>query len=281
MTDPLLRAYVGNINISIIFCLFSVALLVETDILFSIWSMFLLFQLFFLFGKVFSFNSIAGYPWEWQQAIGSFMAFGVLAIVAARRHLLQVFRHIAGQHTGLDDSQEIFSYRAALLCLILSVLLIAAWGAWTKMGPVVSLIFFGWMLLCGFAASKIRAEAGMPFGYWMPYYGMIFVSAMGGFAVFGTTGMLVATIASGFMCVSCFLFIAPVQVEMMELGAFSKCARAISAMACSSVCWAACLSAAFVLLCWAYGFGAQNFNYSWPYEQNWYFNGYIARGIDS
>ena len=274
VTDPLLRAYLGHVNISVTFCLLAVALLVETDILFSIWSAFLIFQLFFLFGKAFSFNHFAGYPWEWQQGIGSFIAFAVLAIFAARRHLLQVFRKIFGMHTELSDSQEIFSYRAALFCMILSVLLLAAWGAWTKMGPAVSLLFFGWMLLCGFTASKIRAEAGMPFGYWMPYFGMLFVSAMGGFAVFGATGMLVATIASGFMCVSCFLFIAPVQVEMMELGRFFKVRPRDIGYGLFIGLLGGLFIGGFVLLCWAYGFGGQNFTYTWPYEQNWYFNGF-------
>jgi hypothetical protein len=30
----------------------------------------------------------------------------------------------------------------------------------------------------------------------------------------------------------------------------------------------------FVLLCWLYGFGANNLKTAWPYEQNWYFNNF-------
>lgn len=274
VTHPLLKAYLQNVNISVTFCLLTITLLVETDILFSIWASFLLFQFMFLFGKAFNFNRYAGYPWEMQQAIGSFIGFAVVAVYAGRRHLAQVFKHVIGKKTPLDDSKEVISYRAALLFIALSVALIVAWGAWTKMGPWVSLLFFGWMLLCGFTASKVRAEAGMPFGYWMPYFGMMFVSAVGGFAVFGTTGMLVATIASGFMCVSCFLFIAPVQVEMMELGRFFKVRPRDIGYGLFLGLLGGLFVGGFVLLCWAYGFGAENFTYNWPYAQNWYFTGY-------
>ena len=282
VTDPILKAFLGGCMMNLVFSLLAIMLLVETDILFSIWFTFLLFQLFPMFGKAFNFNAIPGYPWEWQQAIGSFVAFAVLAIFTARRHLVKVFQHILGMKTALDDTKEVISYRAALLCIILSVVSIFLWGAWTKMGPWVSLLFFGWMLICGFTASKIRAEAGMPWAYWTPYYGMLFVSAMGGFAIMGTTGMLVATIASGFMCVSCFLFIAPVQVEMMELGRFFKVRPRDIGYGLFLGLLGGLFIGGFALLCWAYGMGAQNSHYTWALEQNWYYGRYTSGelGID-
>ena len=274
-TDPLLKTYFQNCTMSVTFCLLAIGLLVETDLLFSIWATFLLFQFMFLFGKAFNFNRFNGYPWEWQQAIGSFIAFAGLAVVAARRHLGQVCRHLLGR-VKLDDSQEVVSYRAAAGLLFLSLAMIIAWGVWTHMGVWAALLYFGWILVCGFAASKIRAEAGMPFAYWMPYFGMLFVSAVGGFAIFGATGMLVSSIASGFMCVSCFLFIAPVQVEMMELGRYFKVRpRDIGAGLLMGLAGGLVIGG-FVLLCWAYGFGADNLSYSWPYGQGWYFNGFRA-----
>jgi hypothetical protein len=174
----------------------------------------------------------------------------------------------------MDDSGEVISYRAALLFLLISVMPLILWGVWTKMGAWVSLLFFGWILVCGFASSKLRAECGMPFGYWMPYMGMFFVSAIGGFAVFGTTGMLVATITSGFMCTACFLFMAPIQVEMMELGRhFRVRPRDIGAGLTIGLLGGLFIGG-FVLLSWAYGLGGDNMKYSWPYSQNWYFTKY-------
>jgi len=111
---------------------------------------------------------------------------------------------------------------------------------------------------------------------------MLFVSAMGGFAIFGSTGMLVATIASGFMGASCFLFLAPVQVEMMELGRFFKVRPRDIGYGLFLGLLGGLFVGGFVLLSWAYGRGAQNLAYSWPYEQSWYFFQYHSQelGID-
>jgi hypothetical protein len=276
VSDPLLKSYLQNVSIQVVFCLLAIALLVETDILFSIWSCFLIFQVLFFCGKAFNWGRYPGYPWEFQQSMGAFLGFAVLAVFTGRRHLMQVIRHIAGR-IHLDDSAELVSYRWAAVFLTVSVAFLGFWGAWTGMGAWQSLLFFGYMMICGFSASKLRAECGAPHGYWMPYYGMMFAGATGGYAVFGSTGMLTATIASGFMCVACFFFIAPVQIEMMELGR-SFGVRPID------VGWGLVLGLAggiiiggYVLLCWAYGFGADNMTCSWPYAQGWYF-GHFREG---
>ncbi|OPZ84219.1 MAG: hypothetical protein BWY76_01943 [bacterium ADurb.Bin429] len=273
-TNPLIKVFLTNASyVKIDFTILAIALLIETDILFSMWASFLLFQLLHVFGKAFNWNKFAGYPWEWQQSIGAFIGYAIVALVAARRHLARIWRHLIGKEP-MDDSGEVVSYRAAVLMILGSLALIIGWGVWTRMGWVASLLFFSYMLIIGFTSSKVRAEAGMPFAYWMPYFSMFFVAAIGGFAVFGTTGMLVATIASGFMCVSCFFFIAPVQVEMMELGRHFK----VRARDIGHGLWLGLLGGiflgGFVLLCWAYGFGADNMATTWPYGQNWYFSGY-------
>lgn len=166
------------------------------------------------------------------------------------------------------------SYRTAVLMVIISFVIIGAWATWTRMGLAAGMLFFGWMIICGFTASKVRAECGAPYGYWMPYTGMVFVSAVGGFAVFGTTGMLVATAASGFMCTSCFLFIAPVQVEMMELGRHFRVRPKDIGHGLAMGLVGGLFIGGFVLLCWAYGLGADNLSTAWPYNQNFYFTSY-------
>lgn len=275
VTSPALKAYLGSVWISVIFTLLSVALLVETDILFSVWSTFLLWQLFPLFGKVFTFNKYPGYPWDMGQSGGAFLAFALLAVIVARRHLIDVGKQVLGiGRRKIDDSQELASYRWATVMIIASVAILGCWAVWTKMGLSAGLLYFGLILVCGFTASKVRAECGAPYGYWMPYSGMLFVSALGGYSVFGSTGMVVATMVAGFVFTACFLFIAPVQVEMMELGrAFKVRPRDIG-----HGLWIGLLGGlfigGFVLLCWAYGLGADNLSTSWPYNQNWYFSTY-------
>jgi hypothetical protein len=274
VTNPLVKVFFatsGTLTLSLV--MLSIAMLVETDILFSIWFTFLLFQFMPTFGKAFNWNHYAGYPWDFQQSIGSFIMYALLAVIAARKHLVKVFKHVFGL-ARMDDSGEIFSYRTAVILILAALGTLALWGQITNVGWWRCLAFFGYMLVLGFTASKIRAEAGMPFAYWMPYFSIWFASAAGGFVTFGTTGMLVATIASGFMCVSCFLFIAPVQVEMMELGRHFLVRPRDIGHGLTMGLIGGLFIGGFVVLCWAYGFGGDNLMTGWPYSQNWYFSGY-------
>ena len=273
VTHPLLKAFLQNANMQIVFSVFAIALLIETDLLFSIWVYFLLFQLWYVCGQLFNFNRYEGYPWDHQQTIGAFIAFAILAVIAARRHLGQVFRQVFRGGPALDAAEAV-PYRAAMLMILAAVVILAAWGWWTKMGVLASLLYFGWILICGLTASKVRAEAGLPFGYWMPYFGMFYVAALGGFAIFGATGMLVATICSGFMCVSCFLYLAPVQVEMMELARHFKVRPRDIGYGLFLGLLGGLFIGGFTFLSWTYGKGADNFANYFFYRQGWYFNGF-------
>lgn len=283
VTSPVFKAYLENVGIAIAsggigfsFCILAIGLLIETDILFSLWSLFLIFQLWNLFGKLFNYTRFAGYPWEHQQTMGAFIAYALLAMVVGRHHLWQALRAALGYRTALDQSQEVTSYRTAFLMIAAALCAFVVWGLWTRMGAAASLLFFGYLLVCGFAASKIRAEMGAPWSYLTPYYGMQFVGVIGGFAIFQSTGMLVASIAAGFLCPTCFLLIAPVQVEMMELGRHFKVRTRDIGAGLTLGLLGGLLIGGFVVLCWAYGFGANNLKTGWPYNQNWYFSGFRA-----
>jgi hypothetical protein len=285
VSSPLLKAFLQNVGVGsnnwvgLSLCLLAIALLIETDILFSLWACFILFQLWHPVGRAFTLTRYPGYPWEFQQAMGAFIMYALLALFVGRHHLAHVFRLIVGRGRPGEDTSpkdEVVSYRQAALLVVASLATLALWGIWTEMGAMASLLFFGYMLVCGFAASKIRAECGAPFGYLTPYFGMQFMTALGGFAIFNSTGMLMATMASGFICTSVFLLIAPVQVEMMELGRHFKVRpRDVGAGLTLGVLGGLFIGG-FVLLCWLYGFGANNLKTTWPYEQNDYFNSFRA-----
>lgn len=285
VNGPVLKAFLsevgsGGIGIGTSFCILAIALLIETDVLFSLWLTFFVFQLWRAFGKAFNLERFPGYPWEHQQTMGGFIAFALLALFVGRHHLTRVFRLVVGRALPAERS-EAWTYRGALLLVAASLAAIAGWSIWTRMGLTAGLLFFGYMLVCGFAASKIRAEMGAPVGYLTPYFGMQFVGAMGGFAVFQSTGMLVAAIASGFMCTACFLLIAPAQIEMMELGRhYNVRPRDVGAGLTLGLLGGLFIGG-FVVLSWAYGLGGNNLKTGWPYEQNWYFNGFRSGSLNA
>jgi len=272
-TNPLLKVYFGDVGASLQYTMVAICLFIETDLLLSMVLGFFLFRFTFLFGETNNLNRFTGYPWEFQQAIGAFFAVAALAVYTARRHLATIVRHLFGRQP-LDDAGEMLSYRSAFLLMVGAVLALILWGMWTKVGVLTGLLYFGWILTVGFAASKIRAECGMAQGYWTPYFGMMLIGALGGITVFGTTGMLAATITSGFMCTSVFLFMAPVQVEIMELGRRFRVRLRDIGYGLFLGLLGGIFIGGFVLLCWTYGRGAGNLKNSWPYLQSWYFTQY-------
>jgi hypothetical protein len=271
VTNPLLKAYLQNAYINIIFSLLAITLLMETDILFSIWASFFIYQLFYLFGKAMNFNRFAGYPWDWSQSIGSFIGFALVAIIVARRHLWMILKHVVGK-VNLNDSDEVVTYKTAFLMILVAIGGLVLWGLWTQTGWLAALLFFGYMLICGFTASKIRAEAGMAYDMWTPYYPMLLVSALGGFAVFGGPGVIVATIASGFMGPTSFILFAPVQVEMMELGRHFRVKPRDIGWALTIGIAGALFLGGFTYMAMSYGAGGNNVPGQFFYDQNWYFD---------
>ena len=261
----------------------AVALLVETDILFSLWSMFLLFRLWDLFGYTANLNSIPGYPWQHQQNMGGYIAYGLLAVWTGRQHLARAIKLSMGR-PALNDEEERqrMGYRWAFVMIVAAFAGIAWWSAWTRMGVLGGILFFGYIMLCGFTLSKIRAECGAPFGYLTPYYGMQFVAVVGVMTVFKSTGVLVATMASGFMCVAVFLLIAPVQIEMMEVARHFRVRQRDLAAGLWIGLFGGVLIGGFTILCWAYAQGANNAEYTWPFGQDWYYNQYrgLAKSAD-
>lgn len=272
-----------SIGAGIALVVLAIALLVETDILFSLWTMFLLFRLWNLFGYTAGLESIPGYPWPHQQNMGGFIAYGLLAIWAGRQHLTRAIQLAIGRPALNDDEErQRVHYRWAFLMIMASLAGIAWWSAWTRMGVLAGMLFFGYLMMCGFTLSKIRAECGAPFGYATPYFGMQFIFVAGGMVVFKTTGVLVASMASGFMCVAVYLMIAPAQVEMMEVARHFR----VRAVDLGAGLWLGLLGGVviggFVVLCWGYAQGVDNLEYTWPFRQNWYYDQYrgLEKGAD-
>ena len=98
VNSPVLKAYLGSVGIGLgspiglSLCVLAIALLIETDILLSLWSMFLIFQLWHLCGRAFNLTRFPGYPWESTQGMGGFIAYALLAVIVGRHHLAKVFR---------------------------------------------------------------------------------------------------------------------------------------------------------------------------------------------
>ncbi|MDA0748335.1 MAG: hypothetical protein O2954_17600, partial [bacterium] len=108
---------------------------VKLEILFSIWffhfllmsEIALIRKTGFQFGRMHQSGGGWGDPLVQWQSLGALFTFVLLGLWTARRHLAAVFRKAFYNDPNVDDSTEIFSYRSAVIGLLLSTIYITAW----------------------------------------------------------------------------------------------------------------------------------------------------------
>lgn len=279
--SPAVKAMVRgfyNSNFHIILLMVSIAFFVDLEMLASILLFYWLFKIPFYFGEVFGWKNLKGpvdnFPFHQEQHIGSFLAFALIVLWVARRHLRGVWLRILRRPGGIDDSEEAFGYRTAVAMILLSFLVFAVWGTMTGLGAGSSLIFFSFIVVCGFAAARIRTEMGAPWTYFTPYFPYLIFFLLGGLPVFGMETMVLAYCVGGFMAVAQFLMFAPSQVEMMYLGGQFEARQKGVSWALIVGMLAGVLLGGYVMLVWAYGVGGENIPYmsNWAIRQHWYLN---------
>ena len=135
------------------------------DILFSIW----FFDLVFILEggwlnrlgirAISPFYGTGGY--EWQTA-GGYVALVVWGLWIGRGHLRDVVRKaLKPDRTHLNDSDELLSYRGALIGLAVSSMYVGAWLARTGMEVRMIAILIPTTLLVYIGLSKILADSGL------------------------------------------------------------------------------------------------------------------------
>ncbi len=279
--SPPVKAFVAGFyqmrfELSLLFL--SIAFFIDLEMLMSIQLFFWLSKVPFFFGEKFGWKNIRGpvqnFPFAQEQHIGAFLGLALMVFWVSRKHLWLVGRRILGDRGAVDDSREMFSYRVAALMILLSFVVFALWGRATGLGAGSALVFFGFLVVCGLSAARIRTEVGAPMTYFTPYFPYLIFFLLGGLAVFGPQTLVLAFFAGGFMAVAQFLMFAPTQVEMMHLANQLDVEQ-------KRLGWGLILGVlggvffgGYVMLVWAYGVGAQNIDHmrNWAViNQNWYF----------
>ncbi len=145
--------------------------LLSRDVSFSCW-------FFYLFGKAENVAAAAlglreagagaalsRVPYTAEQCFGAFVGLALFSLWLARGHLGAAWRRAfcAGPHT-VTDSGEPLSYRTAYVGLIVSAVLLIGFGAALGLSWGVSVLFWALFLLLTLALTRIRAEAGLPWG---------------------------------------------------------------------------------------------------------------------
>lgn len=94
--------------------------------------------------------------------MGAMLVLVIYGLWTARTHLRAVFDKAARSASDVDDSDEVISYKTAVLGLVVGLLLMALWLQFSGLPNWVALIFLLTVLSIFLCLTRVIAEGGMP-----------------------------------------------------------------------------------------------------------------------
>lgn len=268
-TDP---GWNGAFNVSFTVTLFivSIAVFFELNILLSIVVGFWIFRLTYWLGGMAGISDLSGFPWQHNQSIGAYLGYFFVTLFFTRKYLYKVLKKIVSG--GKDQPTDLVSYRVAFVILLLSFFGIILWAKHMEMPIPGILLYFSFLISVGFVATKFRCECGVPYGYFAPQKGMIFITLLGGMTFFGPQAMIFTLICSGFMTVSVFMVIPGVQLEAMQVSKQYNIRPRDMIITIFLGVGGGIFIGGWGFLSNAYALGADNIAFQWPFHQEYFFN---------
>ncbi len=145
--------------------------LLSLDVSFSCWFFYLLTKLQSVGATAFGFRdpgagpSLAHMPYIAEQGLGAFLGLALFTLHLARPQLAEAWRKAFMNDNSVDDSGEPMSYRFAYIGLFVSLTLLVGFTLALGLSLLVALIFWTLFLLLALTFTRIRAEAGLPWGF--------------------------------------------------------------------------------------------------------------------
>ena len=128
-------------------------------------------------------------PFLAHQGLGSMIVFVLVGLWVARGHLRDVFVKACRARGGIDDSDEIISYRFAVFGLIAALLLVAGWLSMIGMPFAIALLFVFGAMIIFLALTRVVAEGGIP-AMRPPLMTSTFVLTAVGSSALGASGLV-------------------------------------------------------------------------------------------
>jgi len=212
--DPPLSAMAPSFLLKFNPLVIGVAYLLNLEILFSIWFFVFFERLQRLAGAILGlsemktssiFWGVSKFPFGTDQTVGALAGILIMSIWIGRRQIFDVLRKAFRGDKFIDDSDEPMSFRFAVIGAILGFLFLAGWAWATGAKFWAGMIFFGLVLFFATSATKIRAEAGVPSVFLVPWVSTILYS-LGGAGFLGVASMnlfaMMNFLTIGWFCVS-------------------------------------------------------------------------------
>lgn len=242
----------------------SIAVFFELNVLLSFVLGYWICRFTYLVGHWTNLKVEVGFPWRDQQTIGAYLGYFLIVVILSGKYLLGVLK--AAVRGTPREPGDVMSSRAAVLLLAICHVGVLAWARLVGASGLSMMVFFCFLVILGFVSSKFRAECGMAYGYFTPYNAMLFVSAVGGMAVFGAEGLLVALLLSGFLTVTVFFLVPGTQFEVIQLGKRLGITPRSLLQTCLLGVAGGLFIGGWVFLSNAYAYGGDNIRFQWAFN---------------
>lgn len=139
-------------------------------------------------------QSLARVPYHGEQGAGAFLGLALFGFFGYRRYLSGVLGKALGEkeHAGIDDSDEMIPYRVALTGALVGFVLLCVFGRLAGMVWWLPPALFALYFTFAVTFTRVRAEAGLPWGYgpWMsPHTLILDIGGRNHYDVQSLTGM--------------------------------------------------------------------------------------------
>lgn len=137
-------------------------MLLPVDLLFSCWFFFWFWKAERILTCAFGYETIAGMPFESEQAFGAYMGICVFSIWISRKYFKDLFLHFTGHKTDIDDKDEPISYKASIWFLLFGTAFLIVFSERAGLSAWLIVPFFVLFFAMSIAITRMRAELGPP-----------------------------------------------------------------------------------------------------------------------
>jgi len=147
---------------------FGLAYLVPLDVSLSVWVTYFMIKLEGVLALMLG-RTTSGLTFSQEQSLGAFAALLLSSVWIARSHLKDVLERALGRGRWVDDSGEVMPYRLAVFGSLAGFAFLVGFAATMGVGVLTSSLLFIIVLGTGVVYSKLRAEAGTPLLWTIPF----------------------------------------------------------------------------------------------------------------
>lgn len=161
---------IGYTTVSFFPLVIGLTYLLSLDVSFSCWFFYLFTKIESVAATALGFRdpgagpALSRMPYAGEQGVGAFVGLALFSLWLARPYLRETFRHAFRGDKTLDDRDEPMSFRTAYVGLLVSSVLLVGFAMALGLSLTTSLLFWGLFLLLALTFTRIRAEAGLPWG---------------------------------------------------------------------------------------------------------------------